>query len=728
MLLDRFASFAAGSDGSSPENGVSRRTFLKASAAAGGGLLVSVTMPKAIGDAEAADADGFAPDAFIRIDRSGQVTLIIPQVEMGQGTYTSMPMLIAEELEVELKQVRVEHAPPDDRLYANPALGFQATGGSTSVRAFWKPLRMAGATARSMLVSAAAASWQTDASSCRAEKGEVIHAPTGRKLAYGVLVDKAATLPTPNNVALKAPKDFKLIGTSAKRLDSPEKVNGRAEFGIDVKIPGMKIAAVAACPVIGGKLVRLDDSKAKTIRGVLRVIRLEDAVAVVADHMWAAKKGLAALDVTWDGGENAHISTADIVKQLEDAADRPAVIAKQDGDVAKTMAGAAKTVEAIYELPFLAHATMEPMNCTVHVRKDGCDVWVGTQIAARARATAAAVTGLPVEKVHVHNRLLGGGFGRRLDVDGVTRAVQIARHVDFPVKVVWSREEDIQQDIYRPYYYGRLAGGLNENGLPIAWSHRVVGSSILARWAPPAFVNGLDFGRCRRHRRSLRISEPSRGLCPPGAAAGTHHRLVARRRRDAQCLHGRRLHRRTGRDGEDGPGRLSARLARKKSPHAGRARPRSRKSGMVQSLARGFRSRRCGDLRLWKLHCPSRRGRCRQGRNGARAARRLRGGLRPNGQSRHRQGANGGRDHFRDHRGALWRNHLRERPRRAKQFRQLSNTAYRRGAGYRGPHHRQQRGPRRNRRAGDFGYRAGHRECDLRRDGQKIASAADQPC
>jgi isoquinoline 1-oxidoreductase subunit beta len=492
MLFDRFASHAGASAGSSAESGVSRRTFLKASAAAGGGLLVSVTTPKAIGDAEAAGVDAFAPDAFIRIDRSGQVTLIIPQVEMGQGTYTSMPMLIAEELEVALQQVRIEHAPPDDRLFGNRLLGFQATGGSTSVRAFWEPLRMAGATARRMLVTAAAASWHADASSCRAENGEVIHVPTGRRLAYGALVDKAATLPTPDKVPLKDPKDFKLIGTSAKRLDAPDKVNGKAEFGIDVKVPGMKIAAVAACPVIGGKLAHVDDSKAKAVRGVSRVIRLEDAVAVIADHMWAAKKGLAALDIIWDEGENAHISTADIVKQLEDAANRPAVVAKQEGDVGKAMAGAVKTIEATYQLPLLAHATMEPMNCTAHVRNDGCDIWVGTQVVTRARAAAAAVTGLPLEKVQIHNHLLGGGFGRRLDVDSIIQAVQIARQVDFPVKVIWSREEDIQHDVYRPYYYDRLAAGLDEKGLPIAWSHRVVGSSIEARWAPQAFVNGLD--------------------------------------------------------------------------------------------------------------------------------------------------------------------------------------------------------------------------------------------
>ena len=492
MLLNRVASLIGGTAGSSAEHGVSRRAFLKASTAAGGGLLISVTIPNVMSGSETADAEAFAPDAFIRIDRGGRVTLIIPQVEMGQGTYTSMSMLIAEELDVALSQVHVEHAPPDDRLFGNRLLGFQVTGGSTSVRAFWEPLRTAGAAARGLLVSAAAAKWQVTTDSCRAERGEIIHIATGRRIGYGALVDKAATLPALEKVALKDPKDFKLIGTAAKRLDAPDKVNGRAEFGIDVKIPEMKIAAVAACPVIGGKLARVEDRKAKDVKGVRQIVRLEDAVAVIADHMWAARKGLAALDIVWDEGENAHVSTADIVKQLEDAANRSGVVARQEGDVAKAIVGAATTVEATYQLPFLAHATMEPMNCTAHVRSDGCDIWVGTQVATRARAAAAAAAGLPLEKIQVHNRLLGGGFGRRLDVDSIIQAVHIARHVEFPVKVIWSREEDIQHDVYRPYYYDRLVAGLDEKGLPIAWSHRIVGSSIEARWVPQEFANGLD--------------------------------------------------------------------------------------------------------------------------------------------------------------------------------------------------------------------------------------------
>ena len=495
MGLERWLNPTEAGAESAAEGGVPRRTFLKVSAVAGGGLLLSLILPRIIWSSEATGAttaDVFVPNAFIRIGRDSRVTLIIPYVEMGQGTDTSIPMLIAEELEVDLRQVTLEAAPPDDRHYANPVFQFQVTGGSTSVRAAWEPLRRAGATARTLLVSAAAQTWKVDPSFCRAEKGEVIHVTSGRRLTYGALVDTVTTLPMPDHVTLKDPNDFTLIGTSAKRLDTPDKVNGKAKFGIDVRVPGMKIATVAACPVFGGKLADVDDSKAKAIKGVHQVVRLDNAVAVIADHMWAAEQGLAALDIHWNEGPNATLSSADVVQQLEAASRGPGVIAHKDGDVAKAMAVAAKKVEAVYQMPFLAHATMEPMNCTVHVRKDGCEVWVGSQVLARAQATAAEVTGLPLEKVQVHNQSLGGGFGRRLEVDFITQAVQIAKQVDGPVKVVWTREEDIQHDMYRPYYYDRIAAGLDEQGMPIAWSHRITGSSVIARWLPPAFKNGLD--------------------------------------------------------------------------------------------------------------------------------------------------------------------------------------------------------------------------------------------
>jgi isoquinoline 1-oxidoreductase subunit beta len=493
MRLDRFADAARRPSDSPPLSTATRRGFLQASAALGGGLLLSFGLPPAMGRAAAAAEPGsFAPNAFIRIGPDGQVTLIVPQVEMGQGTYTSLPMLIAEELEVDLSDVHVEHAPPDDQLYGNPLLGIQTTGNSSSVRAFFEPLRRAGATARSMLIAAAAETWQVDASTCRAEKGAVIHDATGRALDYGELIDKAARMPVPENIALKDPKDWRLIGTPAKRLDTADKVNGRAVFGIDVKIPGMKIATLAQSPVFGGRVKSVDDSKAMAVKGVRQVVRLDDAVAVVADHMGAAKKGLAALEIEWDEGPNATLGTADVVRELESASLRTGAVARREGDLETAMAGAAAKVEATYQVPFLAHAVMEPMNCTVDLRQDSCEVWVGIQVLGRAQAAAAQTAGLPLEKVKVHNHLLGGGFGRRLEIDGVVRAVQIAKHVDGPVKVIWTREEDIQHDRYRPYFFDRMSAGLDEQGMPIAWHHRFVGSSIFARWFPPVFNNGLD--------------------------------------------------------------------------------------------------------------------------------------------------------------------------------------------------------------------------------------------
>jgi len=473
-------------------NGVSRRRFLLAGAASGGGLMLSLHLPFASRDVAAAGADGFVPNAFIRIAPDGPVVLTMPYVEMGQGTYTAIPMLIVEELEVDLEQVRLEHAPPDEKRYANPLLGVQATGNSNAIRGAWQPLRQAGAVARTMLVSAAAKRWNVDPASCRAQSGEVLHAPTGRRVRYGDLAAEAARLPVPENVALKRPEDFKLIGKLVKRLDTPAKVNGTAVFGIDVRPPGVKIATLAQSPVFGGRVKSVNDAAAKTVKGVRQIVRLDDAVAVVADHMGAAKKGLAALVIEWDDGPHAKLSTDDIAAELEKATLNSGPVAQNIGDIDKAMASAVTKVEATYQVPFLAHAAMEPMNCTVHVRNDGCEVWVGSQALTRAQATAAKTTGLPLDRVVVHNHLIGGGFGRRLDVDGVTRAVQIAMHVDGPVKVVWTREEDIQHDMYRPYWLDRISAGLDNTGKPVAWNHRYAGSSVIARWLPPAFKNGLD--------------------------------------------------------------------------------------------------------------------------------------------------------------------------------------------------------------------------------------------
>lgn len=486
MLLDRLLEIAGDAEGPV----VSRRGLLRAGLAAGGGLLIGVGVEVA---EAAGPATAFVPNALIRIDADGTVTLTMPYVEMGQGTYTSVPMLLAEELEVDLASVRLQHAPASDKLYANPLLGLQMTGGSTTIRANFLSMRQAGAAARLMLVEAAARRWGVEPTACRAARGAVHHDASRRRLGYGALTADAAALPVPREIALKPLSASRLIGTPVKRLDAPAKVDGSARYGIDVRLPGMRVAALAQSPVFGGRVKAVDDRAALQVRGVRQVVRLDDCVAVVADHLGAANKGLAVLSIEWDDGANASLSSADIVESMRKASLGPAATARADGDFDAAFGAAATRLEAVYELPFLAHAALEPMNCTVHVRKDSCEVWTGTQVMTRAQAVAAEVTGLPVDRVTVHNHLLGGGFGRRLEVDGVKRAVQIATRVDGPVKVVWSREEDIQHDMYRPYFYDRMAAGLDGDGRLVAWRHRITGSSIIKRWLPPAYVNGVDF-------------------------------------------------------------------------------------------------------------------------------------------------------------------------------------------------------------------------------------------
>jgi isoquinoline 1-oxidoreductase beta subunit len=432
----------------------------------------------------------FAPNAYIRIDESDQVTLIMPQVEMGQGIYTGVATILAEELDADLSQVVLQHAPPDEKLYANPLLGVQATGGSTSVRAFWTPLREAGAIARAILIKAAADRWQVTPESCSTADGTVLHRESGRKLRYGELVAAASKLSPPSDVSLKDPKDFVLIGKPLKRLDTPDKVNGKVIYGIDTVMPGMKFATLAQCPVFGGKVANVDDEAAAKIPGVRQIIALDDLVAVVGDHMWGAKRGLEALGVTWDEGKNANVSSRDIWAHLRAASEGHGVVAKSVGDVAKVL-NFGETYDASYEMPFLAHATMEPLNCTVHVTSNSCDVWVGTQIIARAQSVAAKAAGLSEDKVTIHQHLLGGGFGRRLEIDMIDAAVRIGSKVDGPVKIVWTREEDIQHDIYRPVYRDTISARLSGDKV-IGLKYRVAGSSVIARWLPPGFQKGID--------------------------------------------------------------------------------------------------------------------------------------------------------------------------------------------------------------------------------------------
>ncbi len=467
---------------------LSRRAFLKAGAAAGGGFMIGWVphAAKAGGDAV------FAPDAFIRLDSTGKVAVVMPVIEMGQGTYTSLPMVIAEEMDLDMGNVTFEHSPAGNA-YGNPMLGgVQITGGSNSIRGFYMPFRQAGATARRMLMTAAAQELGVEEGTLTTEPGFVVHARSGRKTPYGELAQAASALSVPAGVALKDPSTFRIIGNSVKRLDTAKKVNGAAKFGIDVQIPGMKVAVVAASPVFGGTLTSVDEASALQVAGVRQIAKLGNAVAVIADHYWAARQGLDVAAPEFDDGPHASVSTADIVAALAKASEKQGAVAKSEGDAASVLAASSRKAEATYEQPFLAHATMEPINCTVHVKPDSCDIWVGTQVQGRAQAIAAEALGMQPEQVTIHNHLLGGGFGRRLEVDYIQQAALIARQSPDPVKVVWSREEDIQHDMYRPYYYDRISAALGEDDMPAAWTHRIVGSSIVARYFPDFMKDGVD--------------------------------------------------------------------------------------------------------------------------------------------------------------------------------------------------------------------------------------------
>src|SRR5580658_5789929 len=464
---------------------LNRRGFLQAGASAAAGLLVGFHLPES--SKLAAQATGEAPrlNAWIHIAPDDTITFMIHKVEMGQGTLTSISQLLADELECDWGKFRTEF-PPIDKAY-----GFQGVVGSQSIRTSWDPLRRAGATAREMLVQAAAQTWNVDKSQCRAESGFVVNMSTNAKLSYGKLAGPAAKLPVPTNVALKDPKDFKLIGKSIKRLDTANKVTGRTQFGIDTRRPGMVYAAIARCPVFGGKAVSFDDTKAKAFPGVKQTVQVSRGVAVVADNTWSAIQGTRLLEIKWDEGANANQSSPAISKLFAERAQKPGVEVSKTGDPAAGLASAAKKVEAVYEVPFLAHATMEPMNCTADVRADGCDVWASTQMQTMAQQAAVAASGLPADKVRIHSQFMGGGFGRRGMTDYVTEAVEVSKAIGAPVKVTWSREDDMQHDNYRTASYSRFEAGLDADGWPVAWTNRVVSPSITNTSGQPP-RNGID--------------------------------------------------------------------------------------------------------------------------------------------------------------------------------------------------------------------------------------------
>lgn len=466
---------------------LTRRAFLATAAAAGGAMLLGFPLRT-----PAQQPPAPTPLAYIRIDPNGKITLILPYVEMGQGAYTSQAQIIAEELEVDPSGVVIEAAPPQEPMYASPLFGGQITGGSGSLRGSWMTMRSAGAAARMMLVSAAAKRWQVRASSCLAADGRVLHKPSGRKLGYGELAAEAAALPVPHSPTLKRRDAYRTVGTPQRRLDTPTKINGQAIFGIDVRPRGLRYAAVAASPVIGGRLSAVDSTLAMQIPGVRQVVQIEDAVAVVADHTWAARKGLAALKITWNDGPGSTVSTKELVEAADRALAKQGIVSTSTGDIQQAEAGAAERIEAVYRLPMLAHATMEPLNCTVHLTADRCDVWLGSQILARAHQTAAEACGLPLERVAMHNQFLGGGFGRRLEVDYVAQAVRFAKQIDGPVQVLWSREEDMQHDYYRYHNHSHVKVGVDADGRPVSWRHRLVGPNIMARFLPVYQKDGVD--------------------------------------------------------------------------------------------------------------------------------------------------------------------------------------------------------------------------------------------
>jgi isoquinoline 1-oxidoreductase beta subunit len=420
-----------------------------------------------------------ALNAFIGIGTDEVVTLIVNKSEMGQGVYTSLPMLLAEELEVDWSKVRVESAPVDS-VYNHTGFGIQMTGGSTSVSSEWERMRKIGAAAREMLVAAAAETWQVERTSCRAENGRVIH-PSGKTLTYGQLAAKAATMPVPQEVSLKDPSAFKIIGRAMPRLDTPEKVNGKALFGIDARTPGMLTAVVARPPVFGGKVKSFNGEKAKAVPGVKEVIQIESGIAVVATNFWSANLGRRALEVVWDEGPLAQLSTAGMREQYSGLAKSPGALARKEGDPEAALARVAKQIDAEYEVPYLAHAMMEPLSCLVDLRAQSCEIWTGTQLQTVDRDAAARVAGLKAEQVKLHTVFLGGGFGRRANPksDFVVEAVQVAKAVKKPVKVFWTREDDIKGGYYRPMWYDRIAAGLDSKGNLIAWQHAIVGQSIL---------------------------------------------------------------------------------------------------------------------------------------------------------------------------------------------------------------------------------------------------------
>jgi len=480
----------------SPMTHPTRREFVKTGALVTGGLVIAFAAPGARRLAWAEPTPGrspFAPNAFLRVGNDDTVTVLLAHSEMGQGIWTALPMLIAEELDADWSRIKVEHAPAAP-VYAHTAFGIQMTGGSTSTWSEFERYRQAGALARALLVQAAAQRFGVSAADCRTENGVVIAG--SRRARYGELADAAAGLPAPKTVPLKDPKDWKIIGKRTRRLDTPEKITGRATFGMDVRFDGLLTAVVARAPAFGAKVKSFDATQAKAVPGVRAVVQVPTGVAVLADHFWAAKVGRDALKVDWDLGPGASLDSTELRERFRKLAGTRGMPAARAGEAGAALAKAAKTVEAEYYVPYLAHAMMEPPNCTVRIGPDKCEIWTGTQFQTLDQQLGAKITGLKPEQVEIHTTFLGGGFGRRANPtsDFVTEAVHVAKASGKPVKVVWTREDDLHGGYYRPSYVHRARIGLGGDGLPVAWEHAMVGQSILAGTPFESMMvkNGID--------------------------------------------------------------------------------------------------------------------------------------------------------------------------------------------------------------------------------------------
>jgi len=476
----------------------SRRNFLKDGAVLMGGLVIGFYLPLKSGRAYAADAQPkpvYPPNAFIHIAPDNSITIIVNKSEMGQGVYTSLPMLIAEELEADWSRIRVESAPVA-AVYNHTGFGMQLTGGSSSVPSSWEQMRRVGAMGRILLIRAAAQQWGVPESECHAENSQVIHAKSGNRSSYGAVADAAARLPLPDSVPLKEPKDFKIIGKPVKRLDTPEKINGTAQFGLDVYLPDVLTVLVARSPVFGGKVKRFDAAEARKQRGVQGIYQVPTGIAVAATGFWPAKTARDLLKIEWDEGPGAALSTPKMRAEYLELAKKPGAVARKDGDIAQGFKQAHKSISAEYEVPYLAHATMEVLNVVVDLKPDHCTIWTGTQAQTMDRNMAAKTAGLKPEQVEIHTMFLGGGFGRRANPrsDFVHEAVQVAKVIGKPVKVVWTREDDMRGGNYRPMWADHIEAAIAKDGRPLAWKHTIVGQSIVADTPMEAMLtkNGID--------------------------------------------------------------------------------------------------------------------------------------------------------------------------------------------------------------------------------------------